>query len=148
MVWLRLIRFVDDSGEATFGDACIDTSDDLIPLWKRCELYAIQLAGHDPFALERTSNKVKVKRLLAVLNEGDVSVFKCIGLNYMRHSMISYSSFIVYGTLVDIYTYISPRKWSQASAVSNNVYETVDSDSGIPRRHSGTSGRARQKSRL
>ncbi|EXJ96305.1 hypothetical protein A1O1_01431 [Capronia coronata CBS 617.96] len=86
MVWSRLIRFVEESGNTTFGDPCIDKSDDdLITLVNRRQLYAIRLSGNDPFALTRTNERTRVDRLLGVLTEEDVSVFKCIGLNYVKH---------------------------------------------------------------
>ena len=86
MVWSRLIRFVDESGSATFGDPCIEKSDDLKTLLDRHELYAFRLEGHDPFELTQTGERTKVERLLGVLNKEDVPVFKCIGLNYVKHS--------------------------------------------------------------
>ncbi len=85
MVWSRLIRFTDDCGRTTFGEPCIDHGDDLIPLFDRQELFAIRLSGIDPFALSRTDEKVKVRRLLGVLTEDNVAIFKCIGLNYRKH---------------------------------------------------------------
>lgn len=86
MEWSRLIRFVTDSGATTFGDPCVEDGADLIPFMKRNELYAIRLEGKDPFALTRTDEKIRVERLLGVLNVEDVVIFKCIGLNYVKHS--------------------------------------------------------------
>ncbi|KAK4935604.1 hypothetical protein LTR10_023365 [Elasticomyces elasticus] len=85
MTWARLIRFTDDSGRTTFGDPCIGNCDDLITLLNQQELFAIRLLGNDPFALARTTEKIRVRRLLAVLTEDDVAVIKCIGLNYRKH---------------------------------------------------------------
>lgn len=79
MAWSRLIRFVDESGRTTFGDPCINNSNELKELLELEELYAVRLAGGDPFSLTRTEEKVKVQRLLGVLEAGDVPIFKCIG---------------------------------------------------------------------
>jgi hypothetical protein len=89
MVWSRLIRFVDEFENTTFGEPDIEDSDDLFSLLKRHELLAIRLHGNDPFALSRTDDKVKVVRMLGVLDAEHVSVFKCIGLNYRQHSRSS-----------------------------------------------------------
>ncbi|KPI34749.1 uncharacterized protein AB675_9 [Cyphellophora attinorum] len=85
MAWQRLIRFVDESGIVGFGDACVNNGDDLLDSVRERTLYAIRLAGQDPFTLVATDDKVKVVRLLGVLDEQHVEVFKCIGLNYMKH---------------------------------------------------------------
>ncbi|KAK4937748.1 hypothetical protein LTR10_021693 [Elasticomyces elasticus] len=85
MAWSRLIRFADDAGRTAFGDPCIDNAEDLVALLNRGELYAIELAGNDAFALSNTGKRLKVKRLLGVLEQEDVAVFKCIGLNYVKH---------------------------------------------------------------
>lgn len=79
MAWSRLIRFVDESGRITFGDPCIDSSKELKELLDLQELCAVRLAGVEPFSLTRTEEKVKVQKLLGVLNAGDVPIFKCIG---------------------------------------------------------------------
>jgi hypothetical protein len=101
MSWSRLIRFVDDAGRTTFGDPCIDKAEDLITLLQRRELHAIVLTGSDPFALSRTDDKTRVARLLGVLGEEDVAVFKCIGLNYVKHSMFACRLTAVVGTSMD-----------------------------------------------
>lgn len=48
MAWSRLIRFVDESGRTTFGDPCINNSNELKELLELEELYAVRLAGR-PF---------------------------------------------------------------------------------------------------
>ncbi|BCS30685.1 fumarylacetoacetate hydrolase family protein [Aspergillus puulaauensis] len=85
MVWSRIVRFVDGSGKTTFGEPCIEQSDDLIPLLSKRELFAIKLLGDDPYSLERTNETARVERLVSVLQEKDIAVFKCIGLNYVKH---------------------------------------------------------------
>lgn len=79
MSWSRLIRFVDESGGISFGDPCIENSSDLIPFLDQQKLYAVRLMSSDAFALTRTSEKVRVKSLVGVLNEEDVKIVKCIG---------------------------------------------------------------------
>jgi 2-keto-4-pentenoate hydratase/2-oxohepta-3-ene-1,7-dioic acid hydratase in catechol pathway len=79
MTWSKLIRFVDESGRTSYGDPCIDKSDDLISLLGRGELHAVKLTGNDPFVLARTQETVKVQKLLGVLKVEDIPIFKCIG---------------------------------------------------------------------
>lgn len=95
--WSRLIRFSSSSTTTTatthFGDPILTNTtdpaaaaDELTSLLKQGQLYAIRLEGTDPFSLVRTEERVKVSRLLGVLDVQDVAVFKCIGLNYQKHS--------------------------------------------------------------
>lgn len=86
MSWQRLIRFVTESGVTTYGDPCIDQKDNVEDLVARKELFAIRLEGNDPFQLTRTDERVRVERLLGVLGAENVSIIKCIGLNYVKHS--------------------------------------------------------------
>lgn len=88
MEWKRLIRFVDEAGDITYGDACIQDEDDVESLVSQGKLYASRFEGDDPFALRRTTEKVRVARLLGVLDRKHVKVFKCIGLNYTKHSKL------------------------------------------------------------
>lgn len=127
MVWSRLIRFISDTGETTFGDPILD-GHDLIKLLDKQQLYATRLDGQDPFALVRTNEKVKVKRLLGVLTQENVPVFKCIGLNYVKHSNVASIALAwkmrnpSFGCRLTWCEY-SHRKWAQASSVSFHVYE-------------------------
>lgn len=135
MVWSRLIRFVSDTGETTFGDPILD-GHDLIKLLDKQQLYATRLDGQDPFALERTDEKVKVIRLLGVLTQDNVPVFRCIGLNYVKHSNVASIALTwkmrnpCFGCQLTECEY-SHRKWAQTSSVSLYVYEAESCDCGI-----------------
>ncbi|KAK7887869.1 hypothetical protein LTR67_009263 [Exophiala xenobiotica] len=85
MEWTRLVRFIDEAGEITYGDACIQDDADVASLASQNKLHAFRLEGDDPFALRRTNEKIRVARLLGVLDQKHVKVFKCIGLNYTKH---------------------------------------------------------------
>jgi hypothetical protein len=86
MSWERLIRFLDESGEERFGDPCLQDAEELQALCHRDELFAMEYQGDSPFSLTETGLKVKVKRVLGILNPSDVPIIKCVGLNYMKHS--------------------------------------------------------------
>lgn len=86
MVWNRLIRFTDNSGNTLYGEPCIESPTQLDELLRERRLEAIKLVGRNPFELVRTSEKVRVVRLLGILKPDDVPVIKCIGLNYVKHS--------------------------------------------------------------
>lgn len=87
MSWKRLIRFEDESGLPRFGEPCIDSADQLEQLLRSNDLFALELKGDDPFKLEMTDNKIRVRKLLNIIDQGDVPVVKCVGLNYMKHGM-------------------------------------------------------------
>lgn len=87
MAWSRLIRFLDDEDNITFGEPEIKTAAELLEKYQQKALYATVFAGNSPFALSAIGRKVPVKRLLEVLAPADVPIVRCIGLNYMKHSM-------------------------------------------------------------
>lgn len=86
-MWSRLIKFVDESNITSFGDACIDDANELTSRLSQKTLHADRLEGDNPFALKATGERVRVIRLLPVLCREDIPIVKCIGLNYMKHSM-------------------------------------------------------------
>lgn len=90
--WTRLIRFLPSADtQPLYGDAIVDDANasDIGALAESGELTARVLdAPEGPFA---TSAKlldqvVKVHTLLGPLAERDCTGFKCIGLNYRKHS--------------------------------------------------------------
>lgn len=83
--WSRLVRFVDDNGNETFGDPCIDNEKDLHEKLARGDLWAIQYRGQSPFAASERGERVRVRDLLHVLKPSDVPIIRCIGLNYIKH---------------------------------------------------------------
>src|SRR5690554_67669 len=99
MTWTRLIRFLDDSGKETFGEPCIEKVEQLPELLERGELYALSYTdgspagnllesrGQSPISATEKGEKVLVKELLDILRPSDVPIIKCIGLNYIKHSM-------------------------------------------------------------
>ena len=88
--WSHLIRFVHD-GIQIYGDAIIPKgkcSDDLVNLASSGELFARPILGDDPFANGKVGQrKVAVKELLLPLRQQQVRIIRCIGLNYVKHSM-------------------------------------------------------------
>lgn len=86
MAWKRLIRFLDETGQERFGDPCIQDVEELQNLYKGGDLFAMEYHGDNPFSLTETGRKLKIKRLLGILNPNDVPIIKCVGLNYLKHS--------------------------------------------------------------
>ena len=87
MAWSRIIRFLDDEDKIVFGEPEIKTAAELVEKYQGKALYATEFEGNSPFALSPTGRKVRVKRLPEVLTPADVPIIRCIGLNYMKHSM-------------------------------------------------------------
>lgn len=83
--WSRLIRFVDDSGNETFGEPVISDDKDFEERLARKDLWAVEYKGASPFSLTR-GEKIHVKAIRDILRPTDVPIIKCIGLNYMKHS--------------------------------------------------------------
>lgn len=100
--WSRFIRFVDDKGQTRFGEPDISDVTELVQLASDGKLYATELLGDDPFSLTAGSKRLHVKELLGILTPSDVPVVRCVGLNYMKHSMLrspSDDAFAAYLTL-------------------------------------------------
>ena len=87
--WSNLIRFVD-RGFEYFGDAIIPidkSADDIVELASSGQLYARVIEG-DPLTDGNVSTKeLRVEELLSPLKKEQVAVIRCIGLNYVKHSM-------------------------------------------------------------
>lgn len=84
--WTRLIRFVDDDGNETFGEPVISNETEFDELVARNDLYAIEYKGLSPTSQLTKGDKIHVKQVLNLLRPSDVPIVKCIGLNYMKHS--------------------------------------------------------------
>ena len=87
MTWSRLIRFVNESGNVVFGDPEITDISQLNLRISEGSLVARELVGDDIWSLKPGSVTHQVKRLLPVLTPEDVPIVRCVGLNYMKHSM-------------------------------------------------------------
>lgn len=90
MPWERLIRFEDVKGVVRFGEPILgaDDSTSLDEIVGQGQLEARCWQGTNIFSLSPPTEKVKVKLILGILSPGDVPIVKCIGLNYMKHSMM------------------------------------------------------------
>jgi hypothetical protein len=86
MAWSRLIRFLDDEHNITYGEPCIASVAELEENLENGNLFASELVGSEVFALSATGRQVHVQRLLGILTANDVPIIRCIGLNYMKHS--------------------------------------------------------------
>lgn len=84
--WTRLLRFLDDDGNETFGEPVIGTEKELDELVARNDLYAIEYKGHSPVSQLAKGDEIHVKEVLNLLQPSDVPIIKCIGLNYIKHS--------------------------------------------------------------
>lgn len=89
MSWNRLIRFVDDNDVEHFGEPEIQDETELEALLEKNELWAIVYDGASPVAPLTKGDRVRVKALRPLLAPKDVPIIRCIGLNYVKHSMFS-----------------------------------------------------------
>lgn len=87
--WNRLIRFVKDNGAESFGEPCIETDQQLTDQLAKNELWAIELNGPSPVGPLVRGDKAHVHALRDILKPNDVPIVRCIGLNYMKHSMLN-----------------------------------------------------------
>lgn len=84
--WTRLIRFVDDNGNETFGEPVITDDKDFSDRLARDDLWAVEYKGQSAVSALTKGEKVHVKALRDLLRPADVPIIKCIGLNYIKHS--------------------------------------------------------------
>ena len=98
MTWTRLIRFVSTDGQETFGDALLTDASDIYTKLSSNSLEAQELTGTSPFDLKPTDKKLQVKSLLPLLTPQDVPIIRCIGLNYTKHSKLTYDDLITLPT--------------------------------------------------
>ncbi|KAM0546190.1 hypothetical protein ACHAPJ_010974 [Fusarium lateritium] len=83
--WNRLIRFVDDNGNETFGDPVIENDKDFTERLAKNDLWAVEYKGQSPVAQLTKGEKVHVKAIRELLRPSDVPIVRCIGLNYIKH---------------------------------------------------------------
>lgn len=121
--WERVIRFVSDNGRILKGEPLLPS--DEYQLGRESEpknLRARVIVGDDIFsesgACHVSDETVSVKRLLSPLAAEEVPILRCVGLNYVKHSMYLYS-----GTAM-VLSICSPRSTrSVSSTVSFNLLQ-------------------------
>lgn len=89
--WTRLIRFIPpNSTSVLFGEPLVSDSDDVgkIADAESLEAHVVEVGPAGPLGEGgRVTDRVeKVGTLLAPIGIEDVTDFKCIGLNYRKHS--------------------------------------------------------------
>ncbi|KAF4503018.1 fumarylacetoacetate hydralase [Fusarium agapanthi] len=95
VAWQRLIRFVSTDGRLLCGEPILPTPDfDLGNTTEETKLQARVIEGDDLYdttgATRVTDEVVTVKTLLGPLVASDVSILRCVGLNYATHSESSF----------------------------------------------------------
>ncbi|KAF5250694.1 hypothetical protein FANTH_4137 [Fusarium anthophilum] len=90
VAWQRLIRFVSTDGRLLRGEPILPTPDfDLGNTTEETKLQARVIQGDDIYdttgATRVTDEVVTVKTLLGPLVASDVSILRCVGLNYATH---------------------------------------------------------------
>jgi hypothetical protein len=87
MSWSRLVRF-ESEGKTYYGEPEIESDQDLPTLLKEGKLYAKAFTENSVFDVSTVSSThTKVSKLLAILEPEDVPIIKCVGLNYIKHSV-------------------------------------------------------------
>jgi hypothetical protein len=87
MAWSRLIRFVDDEDNVSFGEPCIERAAELVEKLELGQLHAAELVGDNPLHSQRPGNSF-MSSAYWILTPADVPIIRCIGLNYMKHSKL------------------------------------------------------------
>jgi hypothetical protein len=90
--WQRLIRFESVDGRVLRGEPILPRPDfDLGYVTEKDQLQAKVILGEDPFCESGTTRVsdevVTIKRILSPLAPSEVPTIRCVGLNYMKHSM-------------------------------------------------------------
>lgn len=88
--WERLIRFVAEDGRVLRGEPILPSPDfDLGTTTEDTKLQAKVIQGDDIYDTTGktvvTDEVVTVKKLLGPLAQADVPIFRCVGLNYVKH---------------------------------------------------------------
>ncbi|KAF5227139.1 hypothetical protein FAUST_11965 [Fusarium austroamericanum] len=83
--WNRLIRFVDDNGNETFGDPEIQNDKDFAERLANNDLWAVEYKGRSPVSQLVKCERIHVKEIRELLRSSDVPIIRCIGLNYIKH---------------------------------------------------------------
>lgn len=91
VVWDRLIRFEASDGRILRGEPILPSPNfDLGNTTEGTKLQAKVITGSDPYdttgQTKVTDEVVTVKRLLGPLQQSDVDIIRCVGLNYAKHS--------------------------------------------------------------
>jgi len=90
VVWDRLIRFEASDGRILRGEPILPSPNfDLGNTTEGTKLQAKVITGSDPYdttgQTKVTDEVVTVKRLLGPLQQSDVDIIRCVGLNYAKH---------------------------------------------------------------
>ncbi|KAH8886266.1 hypothetical protein GQ53DRAFT_728066 [Thozetella sp. PMI_491] len=90
VVWTRLIRFVATDGRVLRGEPIMPSEGfDLGTVTEETALQAKVITGEDMYdetgATKVSDEVVTVKKLLGPLAQSDVSILRCVGLNYAKH---------------------------------------------------------------
>ncbi|KAL6366159.1 hypothetical protein LRP88_00256 [Fusarium phalaenopsidis] len=83
--WTRLIRFVDDNGNETFGEPIIQDDKEFSDRLAKNDLWAVEYKGTSPVAELTKGEKIHVTTVRELLRPSDVPIIRCIGLNYIKH---------------------------------------------------------------
>jgi hypothetical protein len=86
MSWHRLIRFLDDFDQESFGEPLVDNEQQLVDYLDRGQLWADVLVGDTPTSQMIRGKRSRVKSVLDLFRPCDVPIIRCIGLNYKAHS--------------------------------------------------------------
>lgn len=123
--WDRLIRFIATDGRELRGQPILPSSDfDIGKTTEETGLKAkvIQVHNGDVFdpSTKVTDEEVTVKTLLGPVTVDEVPIIRCIGLNFIKHSMI-----ITYRQYVQIeLTCCSPRRRSNSASLSIHIHQS------------------------
>ncbi|KIM94686.1 hypothetical protein OIDMADRAFT_34699 [Oidiodendron maius Zn] len=87
VAWTRLVRYVPEGGDGIrYGEPILSNStEDIVSLAETSRLQVKVCDGNDPFTAKPTERVETVKKLLGPLDQKEVAIIRCIGLNYKTH---------------------------------------------------------------
>jgi hypothetical protein len=129
MAWSQLIRFLDENDQVHLGDAVSESAQELKNLLEAGNLTANELLGTDIFDAKPTGKVIQVKKLLGPLTPQDVPIIRCVGLNYAKHSMPSFTVLVLYTNNT------SQGNGKDSATTSLNLYKTVSLNHRLEQRY-------------
>lgn len=86
--WSRLIRFVaEEDGKTYQGEPVVSDSGKSVDIGKEYAGSKVKLLVGDIYGENRIGDEVKtVKKLLSPVSKQQINLFRCMGLNYLKHS--------------------------------------------------------------
>lgn len=88
--WNRLVRFVaQEDGKTYQGEPQYPKDDASFDIGTQYEGVKVKVIDGDIYTDAKVTDQVKtIKKLLSPVSKEQITMFRCVGLNYVKHSML------------------------------------------------------------